>query len=298
MSTLYATRLGPVPTDEGEGMVFLGILDDKLISAPSATAAAALTWLRAKAPPRTRLLCHPDLAMAGGGLGYAAAPPDEDVLAACAELAFVLAHPGIRPEPTAALTPLLQAAATFWEARPWERLPADTAIAVDVSGSVRGTFEATVMGARGEEFGLALYPAPGSIARLLAAIEAGRPDLAAQVDSVSLTFDEEPAFAARALQAWCGLGRVPITFAMRGGEPQAIHEAQAYALAVTLHTMAGMDGTPGELATQNLEGDGMTVSVTVQLPGTPSPLSRPTPAPSPPAGAPASCPASPACRRC
>lgn len=270
MPTLYVLGLGPIPTGEGEGMVFLGLLDDKLIPAPSATAAAALKWLRAKAPPRTRLLCHPDLAMAGGGLGFAAAAPDENVLAACAELAFVLAHPGIAPEPTPALTPLLQAAATFWDARPWERLPAEAAIAVDVSGSVRGTFEATVMGAGGEEFGLALYPAPGSIARLLAAIEAGRPDLAAQVDSISLTFDEEPAFAARALHAWCGLERVPITFAMRGGNPQAIDEAQAFALAVTLHTLARMEGTPGERVTQNLEGEGMTISVTVQLPGTAS----------------------------
>lgn len=267
MGTLYALSLGPIPTGDGNGMIFMGMFNGKLVpSAVTTDADAALGAMRRQVPAGTRLQCLPELASAGAKHGYVATEPDGEVLGVRAQLAFVLSHPQLQPRASGELFPMIQAAAAFWAARAWERLPSDVPIEVEVSGTVRGRFEAAVMGAAGEEFGLALYPKPGSVAKIAAAVDAGRPHLVAEIESVSLTYDDSPAFAARAIEAWCGLPMVPIAFGLRRGRPRPIEAADALALAVTLHAMALMKGTSGEMAAHTLSAPGVEVAVTVRLP--------------------------------
>lgn len=279
MGTLYALSLGPIPTGTGEGLIFMGMLDGRLVPSEVTTDAdAALAAMRRQVPAGTRLQCLPELASAGVKHGYAPTPPSDEALAVRAQLAFVLAHPHLQPRASGELFPLMQAAAAFWAARAWDRLPGDVPIEVSVTGAVRATFEAAVMGAGGEEFGLALYPRPGSIAKIAAAVDAGRPQVAAQVDSVSLTYEDDPAFAVRAIEAWCGLPRVPVAFGLRRGRPRPIEPEDALALAATLHAMSKMKGEPGETVVHTLSGPDVEVVVTVRLPGGVG-----TPQPRPPA---------------
>lgn len=278
MGTLYALSLGPIPTGNGYGTIFMGMFDGKLVpSDVTNDAEAALGDIRRKVPAGTRLQCAPELALAGAKHGFAATPPDDEVLGVRAQLAFVLAHPQLQPRASGELFPMIKAAGAFWAARAWERLPGDVAIEVTVTGAVRGTFEAAVMGAAGEEYGLALYPKRGSIAKIAAAVDAGRPDVAAQVDAVSLTYEDSPGFAVRAIEAWCGLPMVPVAFGMRGGRRRPLEPADALALAVTLHAMSLMKGEPGETAAHTLSAPGVEVAVTVRVPD--GKTSPPTPKP-------------------
>ncbi len=265
--TLYVMSLGPIPTGQGNGTIYMGLFDGQLIPSPSTNDLdAALAGFRKQVPAGTRLQCLPELAAAGATHGYTPTKPADEVLAVRAQLAFVLAHPRLSPRAGDELYPMIEAAAAFWAARTWERLPADVAIEVVVTGTVTATYEAAVMGAAGGEFGLALYPAAGSIAKVADAVDSGRPHLVAKIDSVSLTYDARPAFAARAIEAWCGLNRVPFAFGLRGGKPRPIEVADALALAVTLRAMSFMKGTPGEVANHRLTGGGIDVAVTVRLP--------------------------------
>ncbi len=267
MGTLYAMSLGPIPTGKGYGTIFMGMFDGKLVpSDVTNDADAALAAMRLKVPTGTPLQCAPELALAGARHGFVATPPGDEVLGVRAQLAFVLAHAQLQPRASGELFPMIQAAAAFWAARAWERLPADVAIEVTVTGAVRGTFEAAVMGAAGEEYGLALYPKPGSIAKIAAAVDAGRPDLAANVDAVSLTYEDSPGFAVRAIEAWCGLPMVPVAFGMRGGRPRPLEPADALALAVTLYATSHMRGEPGETAAHTLSAPGVELAVKVRVP--------------------------------
>ena len=267
MSTLYALSLGPIPTGTGQGMIYVGLFDGELIpcSATNDTD-AALMELRRHVPPGTRLQCLPELAMAGARHGYASCKPTDEVLGVRAQLAFVLAHSQVPPRAAGELYLLIKAAAAYWAARPWERLPADVPIEVVISGATRATYEAAVMGAASEEYGLALYPKAGSIAKIAAAVDSGRFERVAKIDSVSLTYDEGPRFAAVAIEAWCGLPVVPIAFGLRGGRPRPIGSADALCLAVTLHAMSLMMGNPGEVSTHTFSGPGVEVVGTVRLP--------------------------------
>ena len=270
MGTLYAMSIGPIPTGNGHGTIFMGLFDGKLVpSNITSDADASLAAMRRQVPDGTRLECLPELAGAGAKHGYVPVAPDDEVLGVRAQLAFVLAHPQLQPRATGELYPMIQAASVFWAARAWDRLPSDVAIEVVVTGTVRATFEAALMGAAGEQFGLALYPRPGSVAKVAAAVNAGRPQVAAEVDSVSLTYDDSPAFAVRAIEAWCGLPMMPIAFGLRRGHPRPIEAADALALAVTLHAMSLMKGIPGETASHSLSAPGVGVAVTVRLPETP-----------------------------
>ncbi len=154
-------------------------------------------------------------------------------------------------------------------------MPSDVAIEVVVSGAVRASFEGAVLGAAGETYGLALYPRTGSVAKVAAAVDAGRPHVAAEVESVSLTYEDSPAFAVRAIEAWCGLPMVPIAFGMRRGRPRPIEADDALALAVTLHAMSLVKGHAGETASHTLSAPGVEVAVMVRLPEASSASVRP-----------------------
>jgi hypothetical protein len=267
-SSLYVFSLGPIPAEAGPGTLYFGLLDGRLLPPPEADdAAVALGLLRAKAPPGTALACSPELAKAGARHGFVGEPLPEPLLALRAELALVLSHPGIAPRAATELLPLMQSANAFWVSKVWERLPMDVSIAVTLAGAVRGTYEAAVMGAGGEEFGLALYPKAGSLAAISRAVAEGRMDRVSRIDAISLTLDDEPAFAVHAIAAWCGLPRVPITFAMRGGAPEPLEAADALALAVTLHALSRMTGAVGEVAMHTLSFGDKQIEVTVRLPG-------------------------------
>jgi len=275
-SSLYVFSLGPIETEGGDGTLYLGLLNGAVLPPPNvSTAAAALRHFRALAPPGARLECEPSLSKSAPKAGFAAVPPTEAARAMRAELALVLAHPGIAPRAGQELGVLIQAARAFWDARPWERLPMSLPLSVTLTGAVPGTYECAVMGSGGDEFGVALYPRAGSMAAVARAMAEGRPDRAMAFDSFSLTLDDEPEFAANAIFEWCGLTRVPIVFALRAGVPGPVDKQEALALAVTLQALSQVSGAPAEVVTLSLQFGDTVITVTVRTP-TLAPLKKPT----------------------
>lgn len=158
-SSLFVFSLGPIVTEAGSGTVYVGLLDGRLLPPPGVPdAAAALRLFRAQAPAGARLECSSELAKAGARHGFVGGPLSEPLLALRAELALVLAHPGIAPRDTSELLPLLQSAHSFWGSKVWERLPMTVPLAVTITGAVRTTYEAAVMGASTPWVALRLPP--------------------------------------------------------------------------------------------------------------------------------------------
>jgi hypothetical protein len=104
--------------------------------------------------------------------------------------------------------------------------------------------EVSILGGGGEEFGVAIYDQPGSIQRVLIAMDAGRPEDGRQVDSLSVTLDEEPEWAVDALEDAFGLNRLPFPVRLRRGRPSAASTEELLQLAAVLDAVVKL--TAGE----------------------------------------------------
>lgn len=269
MPSLHAFSLGPIPDRSGTGLVYLASLDGKLLHARATTPGEALAELRAQAPAQTRLFCTRELMMVGLQHGFVSAEPDEALLALRAQLAVWLAHDKVAPRADDALLLLISAAADFFKARVWERAPAEGALQLTITGALQRRYEVAVMGAAGQQFGVALYPKPGTVERITRAMKEGRRGDLVGIEGLSLTLDPEPAFAARAVQAWCGLPRTPRVLALRGGDIAAASREELQILALTLSTLGQLQGSPGEQQEGTLLNDSIHLSARLQCPEAP-----------------------------
>jgi len=116
------------------------------------------------------------------------------------------------------LMTLSHACAELWRTRPWRVWHDEQPVEVVVTGHARRRYEASILGAAGEAFGVALYEKPGAVARVAAVVDAGRMDLARQEECIAVTLDSRPRFAAEALKAWTGVARVPVPIRLSGGQ--------------------------------------------------------------------------------
>ncbi len=262
-SALFAFSLGPIETREGPGLVFLGFRDGQLLGPTRAhDPEHALAELAALVPAGTPLHGLPDLVHAAPGAGFRSMRAPDEVLALRAQLAMVLEHGRHGPQAEGELRSLIRAAARFWMAHPWDRLPADEALVVEVRGAFPRVYECTILGEAGEEYGLALYPEPGSVRRVVELARRDQPEGMRRIDLVSLTLTAEPAWACRAVEAWCGMPLVPIAFGLTRSRIRSITAREALVLAATLDATAGMQGVPDEEGT----GTAGEIEVSVRMP--------------------------------
>ncbi len=213
--------------------------------------------------------CEPALAEAALPFGFEPAPLPEAALLPRATLAYGLALGPMagRPQLDVPIR-FLEACAAFWSARPWEPLGSDDPVPVALTerGRTRKA-EASVMGAAGQEFGVALYDQPGSIRRVAALVTAGRMKETRGVSALAVTFDEEPAWAATALGAAFGLPRLPVPIRVRKGKggPATTEELlDAAALLEAVAELAGPDDA--EHAEVTVEAGGRAITARVALP--------------------------------
>src|SRR5574341_1975002 len=234
---IHAFLLGPVETGQGSAWCVAGVTPDgdmvppELHSSPERALRAF-----AKRGGAQEIVCEPALAGQARPLGLRCASLSKEALPARAALAYLLSRgPMAGKPPPDALFRLLQSCAAFLEARPWERVDSDTphpaVVTVDGRQSVR---EVSILGGGGEEFGVAIYDQPGSIQRVLTAMDAGRPEDGRLVDSLSVTLDEEPAWAVDALDDAFGLGRLPFPVRLRRGRPSPASTEELLQLAAVL----------------------------------------------------------------
>jgi hypothetical protein len=267
MSDLYVFSIGPFLVLDGSGTFYFGLHEGRLLPSPQAEGAGpAMAALAREVPHGTPLRCTPELASEGAALGYVGQAPSEEARFVRAQLALVVAHGADAPRCGAELRPLLLAAGDFWRTRAWERVPADEGLEVTVSGALAETLEAAVMGDGGEEFGVILYTKPGSVAKLADLVERGKVREARKLDFMSVSLEDDLPATVEAVQALCGLPRVPMLMALRNGKRHPLDGPDALVLAGVLQAVVACTGARGEVHTFDVGSAEAPLRVSLRVP--------------------------------
>ncbi len=263
---LYATKLGPVTTGEGSTYVYVGFTSDARLLPPVMAEDDAIGLRRlAMAASREDLRCDPDLADAGRPLGYEPMPRPDDVIAGRAGLALTLSMGKLGLQQPGLLQALAEGSAAFWKRRPWEDWNDGQPLVAEVRGTRTHTYEASIMGRGGETFGISLYEERGTIREIIRLMDEGRPGDASRVNSIAVTFDEEPAYAVQALREAYDLPVVPVPMRIVRGRPAKIEPTDLLVVAVALRAVADLPRHAGAMAA-GVEVDGIDVAVRVTAP--------------------------------
>ena len=267
MSDLYVFCIGPFPFVDRAGTFYFGLHEGRLLQSPHAEVPGpAMAALAREVPHGTPLRCTPELAREGAALGYVGQAPSEEARFVRAQLAIVMAHGADAPRCGAELRPLLLAAGDFWRTRAWERVPADEGLEVVVSGVLSATLEAAVMGEAGEEFGVILYTKPGSVAKLADLVERGKMREARKLDFMSVSLDDDLPATVEALQALCGLPKVPMLMSLRSGRRHALAGPDALILAGVLQAVVACTGVRGEVHAVDVGSADAPLRVSLRVP--------------------------------
>jgi hypothetical protein len=158
-------------------------------------------------------------------------------------LAFGLALGNAAPPATSPIAAFLEATSAFLDSAPWRHWDNEDVVDVAVTQAGRTkTYEGCIMGAGGIEFGLALYPEKGSIARLS---HASMRDARA-IDSIALTIDDEPDWAREALRDGFGIDGVPVPIRLAKRRAGRASAQDLATLAVVLRAVAALDPSVSE----------------------------------------------------
>ena len=110
-----------------------------------------------------------------------------------------------------------------------------------ISKKAAREYEACIMGAGGQEFGIALYEEKGAVKKLARLVDAGRMCDAANLGSLAVTLDDDPHWAAKAIGDAFGAECAPVPLRVSGGRPRPVDEEELVTLAAALCAIAGLD---------------------------------------------------------
>lgn len=262
---LFAVKLGPVETGEGSASIYIGFMDEGALPPVTATDdSVGLAKLAAQVQAGA-LECERALGLAGRPAGFKPADTPEALLVPRATLAFMLAigplGASIRNYP--AIEELLRASSQFFRKKPWRHFENLDLVRIALGGEAHGEFEASIMGAGGQEFGIALYEGEGGLERAAVAMEAG---YSTTLESLAVTMDPEPEWAAEAIEDAYGLCRVPMPLRVRKGRARPAGGDDILALAVALDAAAQL--SPRRLkSTRKIVVEGRTFTATADASG-------------------------------
>jgi hypothetical protein len=209
---IFVCRLGPLAFNKGPPRsVLLAASEDELFEPVLAERVADGLCAIAARHPREELRCEASLGKAGKKLGFKVAPAPGWALLPKSMLAVHLTWTTVDDQGDgSAMQPhlqraLVEASADFCAAAPWRYFGDEFPIRMEIDGA---PFEASVLGATRIEIGLALHPGgEGTLERVLAKLDRDEMNF----DSLAVTFDDEPEFAAAAVsEATPALLGVPI----------------------------------------------------------------------------------------
>lgn len=264
---LHAFRLGPIEFPEGDQLVYAALGDAGPVQPVFARSDEEGLRDLAAAAGGEPVQCEPGLATAARSLGLRSGRLSPEALQFRASLAMALAlGPKASTIGARELEALVAAFARFWNARTWERFDSDLAVPVVVAARGRsGVHEASVLGGGGEQFGVALYPAAGSVARMTRLVDEDRLDEVQQIPSVSVTLQDEPPYVVRAMEDAHGLPGFPTPLAVGRGKVNLASSADVRLLTAALDAFASM--MPHRREGRGVAGDGSDrCEVTVAMP--------------------------------
>lgn len=235
---LYAIKLGPIETGEGRVSAYVGFTETRAL--PPVLASRDQDGLEqlARQAQGHDLRCERALSRAGKPLGFAAAPLPDRVRFGRATLAFSLARPGGRVRNLDVVENFLASMAAFCRAAPWRFWCDNDPLVLTESGI---EYEACIMGAGGQEYGIALYDQKGAVKEIARLIDAGRMRDAAALGSLAATVDDEPRWAGKAIGDAFGAECVPVPLKVSGGRPRPVDEQEMLTLAAALRAIASLD---------------------------------------------------------
>lgn len=222
---IYALRLGGVPVDGGRAATYVAIDEDGMMTpVVGANDEAALREIVASAGGRD-VVCEEALQAAARRLGLRVQELPRWALGARADLAtvFRLGESRIERDALAAVAPALRAAGELLCHQPWSWLRNADVVDFEIasSGCAARHFEGCVMGAGGQEYGVALYDEPGTLDRLAKASQAVPRGHAPAIDAYGFTIDGGPAWVADAVAAAYGIRLLIVPIRVRGGRMRA-----------------------------------------------------------------------------
>jgi hypothetical protein len=242
---MHVFCLGPLAVGRGPApfVAFFGTEDrvEQPVFAESEEACFAEVRRR---HPKDAITCVPELAEAGRAFAMEPAPIPERMRTLRAGIALTLASghtlaPSVTPP---VLIELVAASADFLAAQPWERFDSEALLHARVDGVFKGTWEASVLGSAGREYGVGLYPQLGTHAQMHAVrSDADAKRLRAKLTTMGVTFEDEPAYAARAIEAHTGVAFVPVVLRVDSGKMRGVEAKHALVLAAALRAAASSD---------------------------------------------------------
>jgi hypothetical protein len=234
---LYAVKLGPIQTGEGRVSAYVGFTETHALPPVLSNQDKDGLETLAQQAQGHDLRCERGLSRAGKPLGFAAAPLPEWVRFGRATLAFALARPEGRVRNLDVVENFLASVALFCRSAPWRFWCDNDPLALTVSGV---EYEACIMGAGGQEYGVALYDQKGAIKKITQLVDANRMHDAAALGSLAVTVDDKPRWAARAIGDAFGAECAPVPLKVSGARRQ-IDEAEMVTLAAALRAIAELD---------------------------------------------------------
>jgi len=252
---LYAFSLGPIETEEGTATAYVGLTPTHafpiLFGAPPAEALREL----AKDAEGEELRCDPSLASLAAPFGFEPCEPPAWAVAARATLALVMALGDLGAQiARGPVEHFLSATSAFMQAEPWKHWKDDAVVDVRVSGLEDKTYEASIMGAAGIEYGLALYEGRGAMVKIARLQDEGR-TREAKVRAIAVTVDQKPAWALEPIEAASGLRGVPVPMKMADGGAGPVDAIDLATLAAALLAVAKLTPLQPE-ASARLAADG------------------------------------------
>jgi hypothetical protein len=247
---LYAFKLGPIDTGEGSTTAFIALTPEEAL--PPIMGGRASDALRAFAEQAEGhdLRCEPSLARAAQSTGFVSGKVPDWALEARASLAFGLGLGSAAPPPNPAVGRFLAATAAFMNAAPWRHWGNEDALELHVSGLREKEYEVSVMGAGGQEFGLALYEQKGAIRRLAKLADAGRMREAAGFAVIAVTMTDEPRWAITALREAFGLEHLPEPMKVARGRVGPVDPIDLATLTVALGAITDLSPARPEIAVE------------------------------------------------
>lgn len=242
---MHVFCLGPLAVGRGPApfVAFVGTAErvEKPVFAESEDACFAEVRRR---HPKDTIACEPELAEVGRAFAMEPAPVPERMRALRAGIALTLASghtlaPSLAPP---VLMELIAASADFLAAHPWERFDSETLLHARVDGVFKGTWEASVLGSGGSEYGVGLYPQRGTHAQMHAVrSDADARRLRANLTTMGVTFEDEPTYAARAIEEHIGVAFVPVALRIENGKMRGVEAKHALVLAAALRAAASAE---------------------------------------------------------
>jgi hypothetical protein len=263
---LYATKLGPVDTEEGRINAYLGLMPREPFLPPALPVfhRRDLDGLRAvvACAPRHRVVCTPSLGRAARRLGCEVAELPRRWLPFVAGLGLGFAGGGFTCEvaDTDVLGAFARASAEFMRAEPWRLSSRSLRIRATVTGATtERTYVGSIFGARHAPPFLMLYEHENAL-ELLEMLQS-----VAALDGIGMMPEfKVPRFTAPLLRRAFGLDFLPLPFKVAGGRMGSISTAETIALAAVLRAAAALKPR-ARLAASVVPVDNAVVAARVEL---------------------------------